>query len=144
MNLKIGNRGAIIPAYLVFLFSMVIIIYIFVILIFEIHTTSRITTIKKDLFYISQNCSLALDKERLEYNEYVMNDSLMRQIVTSILSKNYNDEVTLDDIKYDANNNTIFISVYVKLYPIINITKEKYITKVSAEYKLKLMGAENE
>lgn len=117
-----------------------LIITIFVILAFEINVASKIMTVRKDLFYISQDCQIALNIKNLEYNEYVMDKSVMKKIVSTIITKNYDGKVTLKEIDYDSNNNEIKISVNLLIEPIIKINKRKeIIIPIEAKYKLKLL-----
>ncbi len=140
MKLKNGKKGSLLLTYVVALFIVVLIIIIFVIFAFQISISSKILTIRKDLFYISQNCFMAFDKTALEYNEYIMDNTKMKEIVSDIIFKNYDGTVTLKDVSYDKNTNEVKISVNIKISPII---KTNYINEVivplEEKYKLKLM-----
>ena len=139
MNLKNGKKGVVI-VYIMMLFLMLMLICIVSIIIFKMQISSKIFSIKKDLFYISQNCQMALDKNSLSYFEYKVDDKKINEIVKELLNKNYNGNVKLQSAKYNQSNNTINISVKVDIIPILNITNIESISiPITVSYKLKMM-----
>ena len=71
------------------MFSIIMILYIFAFVIFKFQVTTKILSIRKDLFYISQNSVMALDKELLSYNEYNMDKYIMEELITKLIKNNY-------------------------------------------------------
>ena len=107
---------------------------------FKMQLASKIYAIKKDLFYIAQNCQIALDKESLSYLEYKINEDKMEQVVKELLLKNYNSDVKLEYVKYNFSNNTIEICVNAFVVPILNINSIKKVSvPITCSYKLKMM-----
>lgn len=139
-----GKGGTILPIYIIVLFIIIIMIFIFVIFAFKMTISSKVISVRNDLFYISQNCQMALNRSSLEYNEYVMDKNEMVKIAQKIIDKNYSGDVSLEYIDYDSTKNLIKIRVNLKVKPIIKIgnMEEKYVP-IEGTYKLKLMEAYN-
>ena len=140
MQLKNGKRGIILISYILLIFSIVMILYIFAFVIFKFQVTTKILSIRKDLFYISQNSVMALDKELLSYNEYNMDKHMLEELITKLIKNNYGNKVQLRNVEYNYKTNEITIEIDLLIKPIFSfgIIKEQKIS-LKETSKLKLM-----
>lgn len=126
---------------IIFLLFILIIMSIFIFSLYILHTqiATSIIPIKQDLFYIVQNSYLSLQESNLEYNQYIIDNALLKERVGSILEKNYSN-CRLENISYDLNNNSVHVEVIASIKPVI---LDGYIgnlnLNIKDDVKLKMM-----
>lgn len=115
MNKKRGN----ILFIMVFIGFVLIILILMQVYILYIQINSFVYPIKQNIFYIVQNTYFSIDKESLKYYDYKVNEDLMIKKINSIIKLNYNNCVSINDIKYDYLKNEIKINYTVHFSPIV-------------------------
>ena len=134
------NKKGFITYFLVIFALIVIIIFSSVNLIY-LQMTNKITSLKKDVFYIVQNTYMMFDKNELSYDKYVVDNNKLKEKIEELLILNYpKDNIVIESVKYNAEENLVYISVKVEFKPVIfnKIFKDKYIN-ISRKIKIKTM-----
>ena len=139
MNNKKGN----IIASLGIIITIVIILSFFL-LYYQINTISN--SIRKDLFYISNNLVIGMDKEELFLGNYKINIDKSKTIIESLLKKNhikgYVKDIIIEKISFDKDDNKIIvhITINVKFVPLIAIgSKREYHFKLKDDTRISLL-----
>ena len=134
------NKKGFITYFLVIFALIVIIIFSSVNLIY-LQMTNKITSLKKDVFYIVQNTYMMFDKNELSYDKYVVDNNKLKEKIEELLILNYpKDNIVIESVKYNSEENLVYISVKVEFKPVIfnKIFKDKYIN-ISRKIKIKTM-----
>lgn len=99
----------------------------------------QVYPIKQDIFYIVQNSYFAINIEELAYNNYIVDESVLKDKIQSLIGINYSN-VVIENLIYDKNINKIKIELKIEISPII---LKKYIGNINItvydEIKLKTM-----
>lgn len=82
---KLGN----ISISVLTIFAMIVIVIIFVFSISYVQITSTILNIKNDLYNIAQNGIVANNKTELALNNYIVENTQMKNYIQDILEKSY-------------------------------------------------------
>lgn len=82
---KIGNVSISVFA----IFAMIVIVIIFAFSISYVQITSTILNIKNDLYSIAQNGIVANNKTELALNNYIVDNTQMKEYIQHILERNY-------------------------------------------------------
>lgn len=104
-----------------------------------VQITTYFIPLKQDLFYIVQNAYFSLNKDNLEYNEYLVDNNLLFNRIDTVLKSNYNN-CSLYSIKYNNINNSIDLTISVNMEPVVLKTiigKLKF--KINDNIKLKTL-----
>lgn len=137
-NYKKGNIEILFLTVLIF--CIIIIISITYILYIQINTF--VYPIKQDLFYIVQNSYMSLNKEKLSYYEYDINQEILNEKVSKIIKLNYNN-VDLEYLKYNKESGNVEIVVVVEIKPFVLSSQIGNIKlKIKDNIKLKMMEVE--
>ena len=126
---------------IIFLVFSLLIMSILLFCVYILHTqiTTSIVPVKQDLFYIVQNSFMSLKENSLEYNEYDVDETLLKEQVSSILERNYSN-CKLDNIEYDMNNKTVHVEVIANVKPVVlNRYLGNLNLRISDDIKLKMM-----
>ena len=139
MNRKNGNVVATLGIIIT-----VTIFLCFFLLYYQINTISN--SIKKDLFYISNNIIIAMDKEELLFGNYSINTEKSREVIQELLRKNhekgYVKEITIKDLSFDINSRdiVIHITVKIKFTPLIYVgSKSEHEFTLKEDTKISLL-----
>ncbi|MEG1141229.1 MAG: hypothetical protein RSE41_02020 [Clostridia bacterium] len=100
------------------LFAIVLVILISCVLLLYTEINNTILAVKNDLFYISQNAYFAMDSSEIVYNNYVVDNSKLNEIVSSLIKLNYpNNDITLNKIEY--KDKKVYVDLNIKLKPVV-------------------------
>lgn len=135
------KRGSIETFFIAILFILMI-IAMSVIYILYIQINTYIYPIKQDIFYIVQNAYMSLNKEKLSYYEYDINEFELNERITELMNLNYNN-VNVEKIEYNENSNEIEIIVLVNFKPILLTNQIGNVKlRIKDTIKLKMMEVE--
>lgn len=138
-----NRKGSIEIVFLTFIICIFIILS-FIVYILYVQITTYVIPIKQDLFYIVQNSYFSLNQNKLEYEDYIVNNNELRKRVHKILSINH-PEVILSNIYYNYNNNKIYVEIIINIKPIVLGEYIKNIKiKIKDTIKLKMMEVKYE
>ena len=135
----VNKKGFI--TYFLVIFALIVIIILSSVNLIYLQMTNKITSLKKDLFYIVQNTYMMFDKNELSYDKYVVDNNKLKEKIEELLILNYpKDNIVIESVKYNAEENLVYISVKVEFKPVIfnKIFKDKYIN-ISRKIKIKTM-----
>ena len=135
----VNKKGFI--TYFLVIFALIVIIILSSVNLIYLQMTNKITSLKKDLFYIVQNTYMMFDKNELSYDKYVVDNNKLKEKIEELLILNYpKDNIVIESVKYNSEENLVYISVKVEFKPVIfnKIFKDKYIN-ISRKIKIKTM-----
>lgn len=135
---NINKRGNIEVIFLVVIF-LIFIVILMIIYFLYMQINIQIFPLKQDIFFIVQNAYFSINMEELAYNNYLVDEVILKNKIQNLISINYNN-VFIEKLSYDKYVNKVKINLKVDIYPII---LEKFIGKFSVniydEVKLKTM-----
>lgn len=135
------KKGSIETFFMAILF-IVMIISMSVIYILYIQINTYVYPIKQDIFYIVQNAYISLNKEKLSYYEYDINEFELNERITELMNLNHNN-VNVEKIEYNENSNEVEIIVLVNFKPILLTNQIGNVKlKIKDTIKLKMMEVE--
>ena len=145
LNLVIGKNGISIGIYVLFIFIIIIIVSVLVAIIIRYYYSSKIGGIKRDLFYIAQDCAKSsVDTDLLSYGQYYIDEKKLKNNAQEIINKNYKGNVVLNKIEYDYSRNLVNISVALNIKNIVPFSqKEMMSIIINDSVKFKLMEVTN-
>ncbi|MDD3303456.1 MAG: hypothetical protein PHP54_00890 [Clostridia bacterium] len=133
-----NKKGNIELVFLSIIFTILIIILMsFYFLSMQIN--AQVYPIKQDLFYLVQNSYLSMDIEELAYNNYIIDEDILRNKIQNLISKNHKN-VVIESLQYDQRINKVKIRIKVTIKPII-LKKQigNIMLTIYDEIKLKTM-----
>lgn len=140
--MKVVKKGNVICTMSIVLTLLIFMCFFF--LIFQVNTIKR--SIKNDLFYLSNNAILGMNKEELYFSNYEINTDKTKNILEDLLKKNhekgYIKEIEIKDISFETKEDHIVIhlEIKVKFNPIIKIgSKETYEFFFKEDTKISLL-----
>ncbi|MBR1884174.1 MAG: hypothetical protein IJ809_04480 [Clostridia bacterium] len=140
MRLKTGKNGDILYVYILFVFITILLILIFIIIVSRYYFVLKITSVKRDLFYIGQDAArAALDVNKLSYSEYSIDEDILNNIASRIIEKNYGDSVILEEIKFNESSKTLYIKVNLNIRSFVPNVGGSINVKLDENMKIKLM-----
>lgn len=104
-----------------------------------------ISSVKKDLFYISNNALVAMDFTELSYGVYKINMDRTKEIMEELLNKNKHigiNKVTIKEIElmYKLGEPHILSKIQVDFTPVINIgNKTSYTFELQENVAISLL-----
>ena len=135
---NINKQGNIEVIFLVIIF-LIFIVILMIIYFLYMQINIQIFPLKQDIFFIVQNAYFSINMEELAYNNYLVDEVILKDKIQNLISINYNN-VFIEKLSYDKYVNKVKINLKVDIYPII---LEKFIGKFSVniydEVKLKTM-----
>lgn len=135
---NINKRGNIEVIFLVVIF-LIFIVILMIIYFLYMQINIQIFPLKQDIFFIVQNAYFSINMEELAYNNYLVDEVILKDKIQNLISINYNN-VFIEKLSYDKYVNKVKINLKVDIYPII---LKKFIGKFSIniydEVKLKTM-----
>jgi len=135
------KKGSVELLFLTILFFFIIILTS-VTYILYVQINAFVYPIKQDLFYIVQNSYMSLDKEKLSYYEYDIDQEVLNEKVSKIIKLNYNN-VDLEDLKYNKESGNVEIVVVINIKPLVLSSQIGNIKlKIKDTIKLKMMEVE--
>lgn len=101
---------------------------------------AQVYKVKEELPNILQNSIFAFDREELAYNNFVVDENVLKEKIETLIDLNYNN-VKVVHISYDEEKNRVNITVEIDL----NLDKWniKDVVSVSESVKLNMMELEN-
>lgn len=136
--MRINKIGSIEIVFLAIIFTLLIIILMAIYFLY-MQINLQVYPIKQDIFYIVQNSYFAINIEELAYNNYIVDESVLKDKIQSLIGINYSN-VVIENLIYDKNINKIKIELKIEISPII---LKKYIGNINItvydEIKLKTM-----
>lgn len=101
--------------------------------ILYVQINSIIYPIKQDIFYIVQNAYFSINKDKLAYYVYSVDEKILKSKIEELIKLNYpNKNIEISEISYNNDKNTVDIELTLKMDPLI--LKEK-INKISINIK---------
>lgn len=129
--------------------GIIILVIIFVItFLLYCQVNIVIENVRQDLFYASNNALLSFDAQELSYNKYMIDEAKIKQIIESILNKNYAQteggitkiQVIQLDILNEQDKVNIKIQVEVNFESVINIAgKNEHSFKMYEDIRISLL-----
>ena len=132
------KKGNIEVTFLSMIFVFLIIVLMTVYFL-HMQINLQIYPIKQDIFYIVQNSYFSMDINELAFNNYVVDEKILKEKIQNLININY-DNVVIEQLEFDKNIKKVKIKLKVSVSPIIlkNYNGDKNIM-VYDEIKLKTM-----
>ena len=132
------KKGNIEVTFLSMIFVFLIIVLMTVYFL-HMQINSQIYPIKQDIFYIVQNSYFSMDINELAFNNYVVDEKILKEKIQNLININY-DNVVIEQLEFDKNIKKVKIKLKVSVSPII---LKNYIGDINImvydEIKLKTM-----
>ena len=133
------KKGNIEVTFLSMIFVFLIIVLMTVYFL-HMQINLQIYPIKQDIFYIVQNSYFSMDINELAFNNYVVDEKILKEKIQNLININY-DNVVIEQLEFDKNIKKVKIKLKVSVSPII---LKNYIGDINIiiydEIKLKTMG----
>ena len=137
-NVLILKKGNIEVTFLSMIFVFLIIVLMTVYFL-HMQINLQIYPIKQDIFYIVQNSYFSMDINELAFNNYVVDEKILKEKIQNLININY-DNVVIEQLEFDKNIKKVKIKLKVSVSPII---LKNYIGDINIiiydEIKLKTM-----
>lgn len=132
------KKGNIEVTFLSMIFVFLIIVLMTVYFL-HMQINLQIYPIKQDIFYIVQNSYFFMDINELAFNNYVVDEKILKEKIQNLININY-DNVVIEQLEFDKNIKKVKIKLKVSVSPII---LKNYIGDINIiiydEIKLKTM-----
>ena len=132
------KKGNIEVTFLSMIFVFLIIVLMTVYFL-HMQINLQIYPIKQDIFYIVQNSYFSMDINELAFNNYVVDEKILKEKIKNLININY-DNVVIEQLEFDKNIKKVKIKLKVSVSPII---LKNYIGDINIiiydEIKLKTM-----
>ncbi len=132
------KKGNIEVTFLSMIFVFLIIVLMTVYFL-HMQINLQIYPIKQDIFYIVQNSYFSMDINELAFNNYVVDEKILKEKIQNLININY-DNVVIEQLEFDKNIKKVKIKLKVSVSPII---LKNYIGDINImvydEIKLKTM-----
>ena len=132
------KKGNIEVTFLSMIFVFLIIVLMTVYFL-HMQINLQIYPIKQDIFYIVQNSYFSMDINELAFNNYVVDENILKEKIQNLININY-DNVLIEQLEFDKNIKKVKIKLKVSVSPII---LKNYIGDINIiiydEIKLKTM-----
>ena len=132
------KKGNIEVTFLSMIFVFLIIVLMTVYFL-HMQINLQIYPIKQDIFYIVQNSYFSMDINELAFNNYVVDEKILKEKIQNFININY-DNVVIEQLEFDKNIKKVKIKLKVSVSPII---LKNYIGDINIiiydEIKLKTM-----
>lgn len=132
------KKGNIEVTFLSMIFVFLIIVLMTVYFL-HMQINLQIYPIKQDIFYIVQNSYFSMDINELAFNNYVVDEKILKEKIQNLININY-DNVVIKQLEFDKNIKKVKIKLKVSVSPII---LKNYIGDINImvydEIKLKTM-----
>lgn len=132
------KKGNIEVTFLSMIFVFLIIVLMTVYFL-HMQINLQIYPIKQDVFYIVQNSYFSMDINELAFNNYVVDEKILKEKIQNLININY-DNVVIEQLEFDKNIKKVKIKLKVSVSPII---LKNYIGDINIiiydEIKLKTM-----
>ena len=132
------KKGNIEVTFLSMIFVFLIIVLMTVYFL-HMQINLQIYPIKQDIFYIVQNSYFSMDINELAFNNYVVDEKILKEKTQNLININY-DNVVIEQLEFDKNIKKVKIKLKVSVSPII---LKNYIGDINImvydEIKLKTM-----
>ena len=133
------KKGNIEVTFLSMIFVFLIIVLMTVYFL-HMQINLQIYPIKQDIFYIVQNSYFSMDINELAFNNYVVDEKILKEKIQNLININY-DNVVIEQLEFDKNIKKVKIKLKVSVSPII---LKNYIGDINIiiydEIKLKTMN----
>lgn len=132
------KKGNIEVTFLSMIFVFLIIVLMTVYFL-HMQINLQIYPIKQDIFYIVQNSYFSMDINELAFNNYVVDEKILKEKIQNLININY-DNVVIEQLEFDKSIKKVKIKLKVSVSPII---LKNYIGDINImvydEIKLKTM-----
>lgn len=132
------KKGNIEVTFLSMIFVFLIIV-LMIVYFLHMQINLQIYPIKQDIFYIVQNSYFFMDINELAFNNYVVDEKILKEKIQNLININY-DNVVIEQLEFDKNIKKVKIKLKVSVSPII---LKNYIGDINImvydEIKLKTM-----
>ena len=132
------KKGNIEVTFLSMIFVFLIIVLMTVYFL-HMQINLQIYPIKQDIFYIVQNSYFFMDINELAFNNYVVDEKILKEKIQNLININY-DNVVIEQLEFDKSIKKVKIKLKVSVSPII---LKNYIGDINImvydEIKLKTM-----
>lgn len=132
------KKGNIEVTFLSMIFVFLIIVLMTVYFL-HMQINLQIYPIKQDIFYIVQNSYFSMDINELAFNNYVVDEKILKEKIQNLININY-DNIVIEQLEFDKNIKKVKIKLKVSVSPII---LKNYIGDINIiiydEIKLKTM-----
>lgn len=132
------KKGNIEVTFLSMIFVFLIIVLMLVYFL-HMQINLQIYPIKQDIFYIVQNSYFSMDINELAFNNYVVDEKILKEKIQNLINIDY-DNVVIEQLEFDKNIKKVKIKLKVSVSPII---LKNYIGDINImvydEIKLKTM-----
>ena len=132
------KKGNIEVTFLSMIFVFLIIVLMTVYFL-HMQINLQIYPIKQDIFYIVQNSYFSMDINELAFNNYVVDEKILKEKIQNLININY-DNVVIEQLEFDKKIKKVKIKLKVSVSPII---LKNYIGDINImvydEIKLKTM-----
>lgn len=132
------KKGNIEVTFLSMIFVFLIIV-LMIVYFLHMQINLQIYPIKQDIFYIVQNSYFSMDINELAFNNYVVDEKILKEKIQNLININY-DNVVIEQLEFDKNIKKVKIKLKVSVSPII---LKNYIGDINIiiydEIKLKTM-----
>lgn len=132
------KKGNIEVTFLSMIFVFLIIVLMTVYFL-HMQINLQIYPIKQDVFYIVQNSYFSMDINELAFNNYIVDEKILKEKIQNLININY-DNVVIEQLEFDKNIKKVKIKLKVSVSPII---LKNYIGDINImvydEIKLKTM-----
>ena len=121
---------------MIFVFLIIVLMTVYFL---HMQINLQIYPIKQDIFYIVQNSYFSMDINELAFNNYVVDEKILKEKIQNLININY-DNVVIEQLEFDKNIKKVKIKLKVSVSPII---LKNYIGDINImvydEIKLKTM-----
>lgn len=132
------KKGNIEVTFLSMIFVFLIIV-LMIVYFLHMQINLQIYPIKQDIFYIVQNSYFSMDINELAFNNYVVDEKILKEKIQNLINIDY-DNVVIEQLEFDKNIKKVKIKLKVSVSPII---LKNYIGDINImvydEIKLKTM-----
>lgn len=132
------KKGNIEVTFLSMIFVFLIIV-LMIVYFLHMQINLQIYPIKQDIFYIVQNSYFSMDINELAFNNYVVDEKILKEKIQNLININY-DNVVIEQLEFDKSIKKVKIKLKVSVSPII---LKNYIGDINImvydEIKLKTM-----
>lgn len=132
------KKGNIEVTFLSMIFVFLIIV-LMIVYFLHMQINLQIYPVKQDIFYIVQNSYFSMDINELAFNNYVVDEKILKGKIQNLININY-DNVVIEQLEFDKSIKKVKIKLKVSVSPII---LKNYIGDINImvydEIKLKTM-----